>query len=52
LEEVVFRFNRLKKSDLFLETLRHMVTAPVFKQVSTDSPFSPVNNPALSPCVL
>ena len=28
LEEMVFRFNRRKKSDLFLDTLRHMVTAP------------------------
>jgi len=29
LEEMVFRFNRRKSSDLFLDTLRHMVTAPV-----------------------
>jgi transposase-like protein len=29
LEEMSFRFNRRKKSDLFLDTLRHMVTAPV-----------------------
>jgi transposase-like protein len=29
LEEMTFRFNRRKKSDLFLDTLRHMVTAPV-----------------------
>jgi len=29
LEEMVFRFNRRKRSDLFLDTLRHMVTAPV-----------------------
>jgi len=28
LEEMVFRFNRRKKADLFLDTLRHMVTAP------------------------
>jgi len=27
LEEMTFRFNRRKKSDLFLDTLRHMVTA-------------------------
>jgi transposase-like protein len=29
LEEMEFRFNRRKNSDLFLDTLRHMVTAPV-----------------------
>ena len=29
LEEMTFRFNRRKRSDLFLDTLRHMVTAPV-----------------------
>ncbi len=29
LEEMEFRFNRRKHSDLFLDTLRHMVTAPV-----------------------
>jgi transposase-like protein len=29
LEEMCFRFNRRKSSDLFLDTLRHMVTAPV-----------------------
>ena len=29
LEEMSFRFNRRKKSDLFVDTLRHMVTAPV-----------------------
>jgi len=29
LEEMSFRFNRRKKSDLFIDTLRHMVTAPV-----------------------
>src|SRR6266851_912632 len=29
LEEMSFRFNRRKNSDLFLDTLRHMITAPV-----------------------
>jgi transposase-like protein len=29
LEEMTFRFNRRNNSDLFLDTLRHMVTAPV-----------------------
>lgn len=29
LEEMSFRFNRRKRSDLFVDTLRHMVTAPV-----------------------
>jgi transposase-like protein len=28
LEEMCFRFNRRKRPDLFLDTLRHMVTAP------------------------
>ena len=28
LQEMEFRFNRRKRSDLFLDTLRHMVTAP------------------------
>ena len=29
LEEMTFRFNRRKNSDLFIDTLRHMITAPV-----------------------
>lgn len=29
LEEMTFRFNRRKNADLFIDTLRHMVTAPV-----------------------
>jgi transposase-like protein len=29
LDEMTFRFNRRKKANLFLDTLRHMVTAPV-----------------------
>jgi transposase-like protein len=29
LDEMTFRFNRRKNADLFLDTLRHMVTAPV-----------------------
>lgn len=29
LDEMTFRFNRRKKANLFLETLRHMVTSPV-----------------------
>ena len=28
LDEMTFRFNRRKSHDLFLDTLRHMVTAP------------------------
>lgn len=28
-EEMAFRFNRRDKSDLFVDTLRHMITAPV-----------------------
>jgi hypothetical protein len=29
LDEMTFRFNRRKSANLFLDTLRHMVTAPV-----------------------
>jgi len=29
LEEMTFRFNRRKSRNLFVDTLRHMVTAPV-----------------------
>jgi transposase-like protein len=29
LNEMTFRFNRRKNSDLFMDTLRHMITAPV-----------------------
>ena len=29
LEEMEFRFNRRNRADLFIDTLRHMVTAPV-----------------------
>jgi hypothetical protein len=29
LDEMTFRFNRRKNANLFLDTLRHMVTAPV-----------------------
>jgi len=29
LQEMEFRFNRRNRSDLFIDTLRHMVTAPV-----------------------
>lgn len=29
LEEMMFRFNRRKRPDLFIDTLRHMITAPV-----------------------
>jgi len=29
LDEMTFRFNRRKRADIFLDTLRHMVTAPV-----------------------
>ncbi len=36
LDEMTFRFNRRKRSDLFLDTLRHMITAPVltFEQLT------------------
>jgi transposase-like protein len=39
LDEMVFRFNRRYNSDLFLDTLRHMVTAPVltFKKLTKET---------------
>jgi hypothetical protein len=38
LEEMSFRFNRRKHSDLFIDTLRHMVTAPIltFEKLTAD----------------
>ena len=38
LEEMVFRFNRRKSSDLFVDTLRHMITAPTltFQKLTAD----------------
>ena len=38
-DEMVFRFNRRYSSELFLDTLRHMVTAPVltFKKLTKES---------------
>ena len=40
LDEMTFRFNRRKSSTLFLDTLRHMVTAPVltFARLTEDAP--------------
>jgi transposase-like protein len=39
LEEMEFRFNRRKNSNLFLDTLRHMITAPTltFSDLTRDS---------------
>ena len=39
LEEMEFRFNRRKRSDLFVDTLRHMVTSSVltFKKLTKES---------------
>ena len=38
LDEMCFRFNRRKRSDLFIDTLRHMITAPVltFQKLTAD----------------
>ena len=38
LDEMTFRFNRRNRSDLFIDTLRHMVTAPVltFEKLTTE----------------
>jgi len=39
LEEMEFRFNRRKNSDLFLDTLRHMISSPVlpFKRLTKET---------------
>ncbi len=39
LEEMTFRFNRRKRSDLFLDTLRHMITADplTFEKLTEDA---------------
>ena len=39
LDEMQFRFNRRKRPDLFLDTLRHMITAPVltFEKLTADA---------------
>jgi len=41
LAEMEFRFNRRKRSDLFIDTLRHMVTANplTFEKLTSDSEF-------------
>ncbi len=38
LDEMTFRFNRRKNPDLFIDTLRHMITAPVltFQKLTAD----------------
>jgi transposase-like protein len=40
LDEMTFRFNRRKSSTLFLDTLRHMITAPVltFEKLTANPP--------------
>jgi transposase-like protein len=40
LSEMEFRFNRRKNPDLFVDTLRHMITTPVltFEKLTSDSP--------------
>jgi transposase-like protein len=39
LDEMAFRFNRRKNSNLFLDTLRHMITAPTltFESLTADA---------------
>src|SRR5271170_4055030 len=45
LNEVTFRFNRRKRSDLFIDTLRHMITAPTltFDNLTAKPPAQQVN---------
>ena len=49
LDEMTFRFNRRKRSDLFIDTLRHMVTAPVltFDKLTAKPPANQVNEVAV-----
>jgi transposase-like protein len=44
LDEMTFRFDRRKRSDLFIDTLRHMVTAPplTFENLTAESNVSSV----------
>jgi transposase-like protein len=45
LGEMTFRFNRRKRSDLFIDTLRHMITAPTltFDKLTTNPPANQVS---------
>ncbi len=45
LDEMTFRFNRRKRYDLFIDTLRHMVTAPTltFDKLTTNLPANHLN---------
>ena len=49
LDEMTFRFNRRKRPDLFVDTLRHMITAPVltFDKLTTKPPANPVSEIAV-----
>jgi hypothetical protein len=49
LNEMTFRFNRRKRSDLFIDTLRHMVTASTltFEKLTSEPPTKAVNEIAV-----
>ncbi|MGA7446258.1 MAG: IS1595 family transposase [Terriglobales bacterium] len=49
LNEMTFRFNRRKRSDLFIDTLRHMITAPTltFDNLTTKPPAEQVSEVAV-----
>jgi len=50
LDEMTFRFNRRNRSDLFIDTLRHMITADplTFDTLTADRPMSGANETAVS----
>ena len=49
LDEMTFRFNRRKNSDLFIDTLRHMVTTPTltFEKLTANPPATQVSEIAV-----
>src|SRR5271166_4807219 len=49
LDEMTFRFNRSKRSDLFIDTLRHMITAPTltFDKLTAKPPANQSNEVAV-----
>jgi transposase-like protein len=49
LDEMTFRFNRRKRSDLFIDTLRHMITAPTltFDNLTAKPPAAQISEVAV-----
>ena len=51
LDAMEFRFNRRKRSDLFIDTLRHMITAPTltFDKLTAKLPANEVSDEVAVP---